>query len=100
MPDAVSRRTNYRLLQGGRELFPALIEAVGAARHSIQLETYIFDVHGAGAVVAQALMRAAERGVKVQVLVDGLGTPELPAPWLAQLQGAGVQCAEPAAVAG
>ena len=91
MPDAVSRPTNYRLLQGGRELFPALIEAADAARHSIQFETYIFDIHGAGALVAQALMRAAERGVRVQVLVDGLGTPDLPAPWLAQLQGAGVQ---------
>ncbi|MEI7783376.1 MAG: cardiolipin synthase ClsB [Betaproteobacteria bacterium] len=82
---------DLRLLQGGQEYFPALMEAIAAARQSVQLETYIFDVHGAGSAVAQALMQAAERGVAVQVLVDGLGTPGLPAPWLAQLQRAGVQ---------
>jgi hypothetical protein len=47
----------------------------------IQLETYIFDLHGAGAEVAEALIRAARRGVTVQVLVDGIGTSPLPAEW-------------------
>ena len=50
------------LLQGGREFFPALIAAIDAAERSVKMETYIFDPHGAGAEVAQALMRAAQRG--------------------------------------
>ncbi|WP_431095236.1 cardiolipin synthase ClsB [Polaromonas aquatica] len=70
-----------QLLQGGQEYFPALIRALDAARTWIQLETYIFDLHGAGAEVAEALLRAAGRGVTVQVLVDGIGTNPLPPQW-------------------
>jgi cardiolipin synthase A/B len=70
-----------RLLEGGQAYFPALIEAFDSAQRWIQLETYIFDVHGAGADVANALARAAARGVTVQVLVDGIGSAPLPAEW-------------------
>jgi cardiolipin synthase A/B len=80
-----------RLLQGGQAFFPALIEALDAARQSVQLETYIFDFHGAGAEVAQALVRAAQRGVVVQVLVDGVGTAGLQPHWREPFERAGVQ---------
>jgi len=70
-----------RLLQGGRDFFPALIRALDSARTWVQLETYIFDFHGAGAEVAEALVRAGGRGVTVQVLVDGIGTNPLPPQW-------------------
>lgn len=70
-----------QLLQGGQDFFPALIKAFDSARTGIQLETYIFDFHGSGAEVAEALIRAAQRGVMVQVLVDGIGTSPLPAEW-------------------
>ena len=80
-----------RLLQGAQELFPALIEAMDAALSDIQVETYIFDFTGAGADVAQALMRAAQRGVRTQLVVDGVGTGTLPAAWAERLRAAGVQ---------
>ena len=79
------------LLQGGRDFFPALIRALDAAQHWVQLETYIFDLHGEAAQVAEALMRAARRGVTVQVLVDGVGTSPLSPVWLQALSEAGVQ---------
>ena len=80
-----------RLLQGAEELFPALIEAMDAALSDIQFETYIFDFTGAGAMVAEALMRAAQRGVRTQLVVDGVGTGALPQEWAGRLQAAGVQ---------
>ena len=46
-----------QLLQGGQAFFPALIKAFDAAAKWVQLETYIFDFHGAGAEVAEALVR-------------------------------------------
>ena len=79
-----------RLLQGTEELFPALIEAMDAALSDIQFETYIFDFTGAGATVAEALMRAAQRGVRTQLVVDGVGTGALPVAWAERLQAAGV----------
>lgn len=62
------------LLQGGRELFPRLIEAIDHARHDVWMASYIFDLEGSCAAVAQALTRAADRGLQVQVLVDGFGS--------------------------
>ena len=81
-----------RLLQGAEEFFPALTEAMDAAMADIQFETYIFDFTGAGATVAQALMRAAARGVRTHLVVDGVGTGALPKAWADQFQAAGVLC--------
>ncbi len=80
-----------RLLQGGQELFPAMVAAMRAARHSILLETYIFDTTGAGAMVAKALVHAARRGVHTRVVVDGVGTGRLPPQVLTAFHQAGVQ---------
>ncbi|WP_026437175.1 cardiolipin synthase ClsB [Acidovorax sp. JHL-9] len=80
-----------RLLQGAQELFPALIEAMDAALSDIQFETYIFDFTGAGAQVAEALIRAAQRGVRTHLVVDGVGTGPLPKTWQQRLRAAGVQ---------
>jgi cardiolipin synthase len=81
---------DIRLLTGGVDLFAAMVEAMDAAQHEVLLETYIFDFAGSGADVAYALMRAAQRGVRVCVVVDGVGTGELPAPWDDQFAQAGV----------
>lgn len=80
-----------QLLQGAQELFPALVSAMDEAMADIQLETYIFDFTGSGALVAQALMKAAQRGVRTHLVVDGVGTGRLPEQWVQQFRAAGVQ---------
>lgn len=81
------------LLQNGTEYFPQLCADIDAARHSIYLETYIFYADATGRMVADALQRAAARGVKVHVMLDGYGSAELPRHWVDELRtaGAGVQ---------
>ena len=69
------------LLVGGAELFPALVEAMDAARRVVHLETYIFEFAGSALGVAQALERAAQRGVLVRLVIDGVGTPRVPDEW-------------------
>ena len=86
-----SSAAHISLLEGSRALFPAMIQAMDGARHEIHLETYIFDFHGAAAEVAQALERAAQRGVQTCVVVDGVGTPMVPVEWQQRLAQAGVQ---------
>lgn len=61
------------LLRNGSEYFPALEKAIDAAQHEVWLETYIFADDAAGRHLAAALARAAGRGVKVRVMVDGWG---------------------------
>lgn len=80
-----------RLLQGGSELFPAMVREIEHAAHEVLFETYIFDFHGAGTDVASALVHAARRGVVVRLMVDGVGTPEIPVDWQQRFDGAGVQ---------
>ena len=62
-----------RLLRNGAEYFPALERAIDAAEREVWLESYIFADDAAGRRVAGALARAAGRGVKVRVMVDGWG---------------------------
>lgn len=80
-----------RLLQGAMELFAAVIAAVDASISEVRLETYIFNFDHQGERVAQALVRAAERGVAVYLVVDGVGTPTLPPSWVQRFGASGVQ---------
>jgi cardiolipin synthase len=91
--DLPSPRVGHQvlLLQGSGELFPALVEAMDAALREVRLETYILDFDGLSVDVAHALERAGRRGVKVQVLVDGFGSPPLPHPWQERFLQAGVE---------
>ncbi|MDQ6627501.1 MAG: cardiolipin synthase ClsB [Pseudomonadota bacterium] len=78
------------LLTGGAALFASLVECIDKARAEVLLETYIFAFEGAPLVVAEALERAARRGLDVRVVVDGIGTGEIPAEWQQRWRAAGV----------
>jgi cardiolipin synthase len=73
-PPALTGGNQVRLLAGGDELFPAMCEAIAAARHQVWVATYIFHDDPAALTVAQALADAARRGVWVGVVVDGFGS--------------------------
>ena len=79
------------LLQGSREFFPALVRAMDEAKRSIYFETYIFNITATGVQVAEALLRAAERGVAVHVVVDGFGTGAFNNEWQQRFDTAGVK---------
>jgi cardiolipin synthase len=78
------------LLTSGTALFAALVEAIDAARAEVLVETYIFDFAGSVLAVAEALERAAARGVCVRVVVDGIGTGDVPAAWQERWRTAGL----------
>ena len=78
------------LLQNGAAFFPQLCADIDAAQHSICLETYIFAADETGRMVANALQRAATRGVAVRILLDGFGSADLPQHWIDELRAAGV----------
>jgi len=94
MRHAVPLRDGHqiRLIEGGEAYFQAVISAVDRARSQVQLETYIFDFHGGAAAVAEALERAALRGVRVWLVVDGVGTGRVPVEWALRFERAGVSC--------
>ncbi|AXS81053.1 cardiolipin synthase ClsB [Dechloromonas sp. HYN0024] len=79
------------LLNSGTEYFPALLAAIDAAGIEIYLESYIFANDEIGHEVANALCRAASRGVQVNVTVDGFGAHNFTADFLDRLSAAGVR---------
>jgi len=81
------------LLQSGGEYFDALLLAIGAARTSIGMETYLFADDPVAQQVAGALVAAALRGVSVRLMVDGIGTPALAAGLADRFAQAGVEVA-------
>jgi cardiolipin synthase len=79
------------LLRNGGQYFPVLAAALEAARSEVFLESYIYADDPTGSVVTDALARAAARGVRVHLLVDGFGAREFPARWRRALLEAGAQ---------
>lgn len=60
-------------LQNGREIFPAMLEAINSAERSVTFETYIYWSGEIADRFAEALAAKARAGVKVHVLLDGVG---------------------------
>lgn len=73
----------------GDEIFPAMLAAVDAAQKNISLEVYIYQNSPLGIRIRDALTRAQQRGVRVRVLVDAIGSYQLPNNFWTPLQTAG-----------
>ena len=61
------------MLVTGDDAYRRISEAIGNARNSIILETYIFDRDRLGTRIADLLIAAHARGVAVRVLIDSVG---------------------------
>jgi cardiolipin synthase A/B len=62
------------LLINGARFFPAMLDAMRAARRSITLETFIWQPGWISNEFIEVMCERARAGVKVHVLVDGLGS--------------------------
>jgi cardiolipin synthase len=62
------------LLQNGDEYFPAMLEAIRAARKTINFEAFIVYSDPIGEQFRDALCERARSGVEVRVLLDGIGS--------------------------
>src|SRR5450755_538654 len=82
---------NITTLVNGREIFPAMLGAIRAARRSIDFETYIFWDGEIAKQFAEALAERARAGVKVNVILDAQGTSKMGLENLELLRGAGAE---------
>jgi cardiolipin synthase len=78
-------------LQNGDEIFPAMLNAIRAAKYSINFETYIYWSGRTGDEFAQALIERSLAGVKVHLMLDWLGSEKISAGLIAQMKSAGVE---------
>ncbi len=78
-----------RWLATGEIAYRRMLTLIAEARISIRCETYIWSDDEVGDRFRSALTRAAARGVHVRVLVDGVGSAELPDDYWVGLEHAG-----------
>ena len=65
---------NWQLFFNPDEYFSSLIHDIDNATRVISMEAYIFKLDATGDAVLQALCRAIARGVRLQLLIDGIGS--------------------------
>ena len=61
------------LLEGGKEAFPAILEAIEGAKRSIEIHMFIWRDDTIGNRMAEAVLSAADRGVSVSIVKDRYG---------------------------
>jgi cardiolipin synthase A/B len=86
-PRALLGGNSVKLLRNGAEAFPAWIAAIDGATKRVSLEMYIFSDDGIGRRFAEALARAAQRGVEVRLLYDFVGCRDTPAAFFQRMRG-------------
>ena len=70
----VHRNTTVEVLTNGDQFYPAALEAIGRAQRSITLEAYIFQKGEIAGRFVEALAERARAGVKVNVVIDAIGS--------------------------
>ena len=84
-----------RLLADTDAILRAFTADIHAAQHCCLLAFYIVEGSGRVEAVLEALMQAAERGVRCQLLADALGSSSFwRSPWPQRLRDAGVEVTE------
>jgi cardiolipin synthase len=78
-------------LLNGAQIFPAMLEAIRAARHTITFESYIYWSGNTGKLFADALASKAREGVKVHLLLDWAGSGKMDAELIGRMEAAGVE---------
>ena len=88
-----SQLRNLELLADNATFIDRLVQDIDAAQHHVGAWMFSWQDDGAGMAVRDALARAARRGIDVDVVVDGIGSRQLPfsanRKFIAELEGAG-----------
>ena len=87
----VSSGNDVMLLHDGPATFDAMVDAIEDARETIVLEAYIFRSDEVGQRIGDALVVAAQRGVRVRLLTDWIGMRGIKSSFLATLRKAGIE---------
>ncbi|MFS2223302.1 cardiolipin synthase ClsB [Pantoea sp. B65] len=80
-----------RLLENGEAFFPRVYGAIRRAEQSLLLETFILFEDAVGNELHGELLAAAQRGVKIEIMVDGYGSADLSDNYVHSLTSAGVR---------
>ncbi|MEU9143935.1 phospholipase D-like domain-containing protein [Streptomyces sp. NPDC048349] len=90
---AATEGNAVRPLRNGDEIFSAMLDAIGGARHTVDMMTFVYWRGDIARRFAEALADRARAGVRVRLLLDGFGSRLIERDLLDQMSGAGVEVA-------
>ena len=67
-------KSGFALLRQGRTAFTSRIAMAGVAEKTLDLQYYIWESDTTGRILAERLLQAADRGVRVRLLLDDINT--------------------------
>lgn len=79
-PREQTGRSGFAVLDTGREALRARLAAVEMAEQAIDLQYYIWNSDYSGRLMAHGILRAADRGVRVRLLLDDFGVGDADTP--------------------
>jgi putative cardiolipin synthase len=65
-------QSGFAIIRRGRKAFTARIALTEMAEKSLDVQYYIWEEDATGRILAERLIRAADRGVRVRILVDDI----------------------------
>jgi cardiolipin synthase len=78
-------------LRNGDEIFPAMLDAVLSAEHTVDMMTFVYWRGQIARDFAAALADRARAGLRVRLLLDGFGAKKIEGDLLESMSSAGVQ---------
>ena len=85
----VTSGNRVELLHNGDQIFPSMLAAIDAAERSIDLLTYIYWAGDIGTEFAERIAAKARAGVRVRVLLDGVGAKPIDRRLVERMRSAG-----------
>ncbi len=77
---------SVKLIFSGNDFFKTLESFIDNAKETIHFQIYIFEEDETGKQIAEALLRAANRGVEIYLLVDAYGSKDLSIDFIKKIQ--------------
>ena len=69
-------QSGYRLIPRGRQAFTARVALAELAQHTIDVQYFLWEPDATGRLLSEYLLRAADRGVRVRILLDDVNLKE------------------------
>jgi cardiolipin synthase len=76
----------------GESFFEGILARLESAKSSVQIESYIFSPGTLADRICAALSQLAQRGVRVELMIDQVGSPDFERHYSKDLRAAGVKC--------
>jgi cardiolipin synthase len=82
----------FTLLENGEQFFPRVFQVIDEAQREVLIETFILYEDKVGMALHAILLKAAKRGVQIDLTIDAFGSPDLSKEFVSTLTACGFMC--------